>query len=993
MALAGDDPAVVDGDRVVSYRELDRISGAIAQALAVRKLQPGTAVGVLGTRSWEASAAFLGILKAGGVCVPFDAHYPTARLSSMLADAGVDTVILLPGQAPVTEAEAGAAWLPFTRLLDHPTTDVQVGRPLRSAQDGAYVLFTSGTTGRSKPVLFPHRAVTRLAGDDVPWSAGADGRVLQTFGLSFDGSLFETWATLLRGGCLVVADRATMLDTAALRSLLAAQRISHAFMTTSLFHHTVRTSPDAFAQLEMVLIGGEAMDTGLARSVLAAGPPRYLINGYGPTEGGIMVSAYQTRLLAPNAVSVPIGRPVAGSSCHVLRADRTPAPPGEAGELFLGGDGLALEYLGMPEETGQAFVHLTVDGRRVRLYRSGDRARWNQDGMLEFQGRTDRQVKIRGFRVELDAVEAQLRSHPDVAEAAVHLRGNDGIGKGIAAYVTHSDPARPADPVRLRAYLATRLPTHSVPAPITVLRQFPLTANGKIDYVALRALTSSDTDDTAPQASGDDLAARMWNSVLGTTVGPDTNFFDAGGNSLLAAQVVTRTLKGLGLGPRAFSATLQKLLAQPTLAHYRTVVDGLSDGGSADGDCLMVDHEQQARVELAPVAVRQSPPSPRNARNILMTGATGFVGAFLLERLLHHSDAAVHCPVRAATVDEAADRVRENLRRHGLPLQDLDRVNAFPADLAQPDLGMDPGTLNRLARRLDLILHNGARVNFLYPYHRLHDSNVTGTRTIIDIAAPRRIPLHHVSTTAVLAGSGVGGITTVDETTPLSHPHLISMGYAETKWVAERMLQHTTADGLPVTVYRPYEIAGHSKTGVWNTTSAICAVFGAMTELGLAPDIPLPLDLVPVDHVAETIVGTALRMPHLGGVLHLTNPRPAHLTDMARRMRAAGYPLNDVPYGHWVKAMLDHVDQHPQAPIAPFAPLFATRVNGSDISIKEMYFDNVFPAIHRSRTDEVVPDWQANCPPVDDALLDHYITYLTSQGCLARRELVREGVR
>ena len=232
------------------------------------------------------------------------------------------------------------AWCRFADLTGESASAAAHARPApaspgagRTGDDVAYAAHTSGTTGRPKPVLFPHRAVARLAAGPAPWAAGAGMSVLQTFGLSFDGSLFETWATLLAGGCLVPAGRDTLLDTAALRAKLREEDLTHVFMTTSLFHHTARSAPDAFAPLEMVLIGGEAMDPALTRAVCDAGRPRHLINGYGPTEGGIMATAHDVPRPADDATSVPIGTPVAGSTIRLLRPDGSPAEPGEPGEI------------------------------------------------------------------------------------------------------------------------------------------------------------------------------------------------------------------------------------------------------------------------------------------------------------------------------------------------------------------------------------------------------------------------------------------------------------------------------------------------------------------------------------------------------------------------------------------------------------------------------------------------------------------------------------
>lgn len=489
VARTPDAPAVRDAERELCYGELDALCASVADTLADQGVRPGDPVGVLGTRSWRSAVALAGVLRSGAVAVPVDAHHPSARMSDMLRQSGTRTVVVLPGHGPIPE-RLPVRWLPFEQMVARPAAGAssgeQAGRT-RRAGDAAYILFTSGTTGRPKAVVLPHRSVVRLGLDDAPWCAGPGKRGLQTVGLSFDASLLEMWATLLNGGCLVAASRNALLDPGELRSLMRRERITHAFMPMSVFHHAVRFEPGMFAGLELVLTGGEAMAAGLARAVLEHGAPRRLMNGYGPTEGGIMVTAHDVRGLAEDASSVPIGLPVARSRCHVLREDGSPALPGEEGELFIGGDGLALGYLGREDETRRAFVTATVGAETgVRLYRSGDRARCDADGTLEFLGRADRQVKIRGVRIELDALEAQLRAHPDVAEAAVLVRGSDDFTRTLSAFVTS---ARPDDPVlseRVSLFLAERVPAHSVPSPIQPVDRLPLTDNGKIDYTALR---------------------------------------------------------------------------------------------------------------------------------------------------------------------------------------------------------------------------------------------------------------------------------------------------------------------------------------------------------------------------------------------------------------------------------------------------------------------------------------------------------------------------
>ncbi|MFI1098514.1 amino acid adenylation domain-containing protein [Streptomyces sp. NPDC020917] len=995
-ARTPDAPAVRDAAVEVSYREVDERSAAVAEALAERGVRPGDPVGVLGTRSWQSTVALAGVLRAGAVAVPVDSHHPSARMSDMLVQSGAGLVVVLPGHQAVA-GTLPVALLPFEQVADRPGNGVSAAEAAartRRADQAAYILFTSGTTGKPKGVVLPHQAVVRLALDDAPWCAGPGKRGLQTVGLSFDASLLEVWATLLNGGCLVVAGRNELLDPTALNTLMRREQITHGFMPMSLFHHAVRFRPGMFAGLELVLTGGEAMAAGLARAVLEAGPPDCLMNGYGPTEGGIMVTTHDVRALARDATSVPIGLPVARSQCHVMREDGTPASPGEEGELYIGGDGLALGYLGREAETRRAFVTVELgETGSARLYRSGDRARWNEDGTLEYLGRVDRQVKIRGVRIELDALEAQLRTHPDVAEAAVVVRGSDDFTMRLNAFVTSARPEQPVLPEQVSLFLAERLPAHSVPSLLMPVDRLPLTDNGKIDYAALReALPATDQGgqqpDCPPGPGGgsdrdEDPVRRIWSDCLGVPVSDATDFFAAGGNSLLAAHLVNRTLAALGLPADRFQVLLRSLLADRTLAaHQAALADLVRGTGTAAAGAESVDFEAEAALDLDLPAPSGQRSGHGPLRHVLLTGATGFLGGFLLDSLVRHTDAVVHCLVRADDSAHALDRIHANLSRHGLTRPGSGRVKAYAADLEHTGLGLSPDCRQSLADTVDLILHNAAHVNFVYPYSALRDANVGAVRQLVGLASARHIPLHYVSSIAVLAGSGAAGVRCFTETTPLSHPELISMGYSESKWVAERLLQNAAAAGLPVTVHRPYEITGHSRTGAWNTDTALCAFLDAITRLGVAPDIRLPLDMVPVDFVADAIVGLASTYPHVGGVFHLTNPRPALLADMVDRLRAAGHAIEERPFRTWVDLLLDFVHDCPDAPIGPFAPLFATRANQADISIKELFLDSVFPRLDQARTRQIWPQWQQTCPPVDTALLDHYVRCLHRGGVI-----------
>ncbi|MFJ7250531.1 amino acid adenylation domain-containing protein [Kitasatospora sp. NPDC098652] len=992
-------PAVRHRDRTLSYGQLDAGSTALAARLLAAGITPGEPVGVCGSRSPEALIALVGILKAGCAYVPLDDDLPPARLRAMAEDAGLRAAVTLPG----TERRVRGlrVSIPAVDDGDSAPAPVRTTGVLSAPGDCAYVAFTSGTTGRPKPVAIPHRGVARLvlADRELP-PPGPGDRILHGYGLSSDASTIEIWGALLTGACLVIADREELLSPTALEHLLRSRGVTVAYLTTSVFHLLARTRPQSMAGLRFVSAGGEAMDPRLANAVLAACPGTTVVNFYGPTENSVVSTAHVVRPLPEDADGVPIGRPYAGTTCHVLRADGTPAAPGEEGELYVGGEGLALGYPGDEQLTAERFVRLPQVEPGGRLYRTGDRVVRTADGLLEYRGRADRQVKLRGARIELDEVEARLRAHPSVAEAVVETDG-----EALTAYLTPTAPAEPLPLPELRGYCARWLPPQAVPV-LVALDRFPVTSGGKVDRKRLRATAaataatsataaasataSTVTADRIPhQQPAEGLAgllAGIWQQVLRTRPAPEDDFFHLGGDSLLASEAVTRTLAALGLDAALSSTLIRALLTAPTLARFTEAVRAARDGSPSEAGQSTVDFVREAELDFRLPPAQGPAPRPRDPAHVLLTGASGFVGAFLLTTLLRRTTARIHCPVRAASPGHAEQRVRTALARYGLHLDETDRqrLECFPADLAEPGLGLSAERRAELAARLDLIVHNGAQVNFLYPYEQLRAPNVDGTREIVRLAAPRRVPVHFLSTVAVVAGAGAAGVREVTEDAPLAHADGLTMGYAESKWVAEGVLRRAAEQGLPVAVHRPYEVTGDQVSGVSNTETAICSLFRTIAETGLAPDIALPMDFVPVDHLAEAVVHIATRRDADGRTYHLTNPRPAMLSDVIDRMRAAGCAVRTLPYPQWVDELVRHVAANPTSATAPFVSLCVDRSRTADMSVKELYFEGTFPVLGRHNAEAALADSGLHCPPVDSALLDRYLEYFFASGYLQR---------
>ncbi|MFF4284838.1 amino acid adenylation domain-containing protein [Streptomyces sp. NPDC001633] len=623
-----DAPAVGHGGgAALSYGALDERSDALARALAGCGVRPEDRIGILMERGPDVVVALLGTLKAGGAYAPLDVRSPAARLRTVLGECGTRLVLVDTAERAAalrascaedpTGALAGVAVRVVGELLDRAPADAVAPPPPVLPQQLAYVIHTSGSTGRPKGVAISHRDVVEFAADDC-W-AGIDARVLLQSPLEFDASVYQILVPLLRGGTVVVAPPGR-LDPATLVRTLAAERITSTFITPSMFNLMTEESPDAFGHGCQVWMGGEvASPSAVARTLVASGPGS-VVNVYGPTE----VTVFATRHLVTEVGDgpVPIGSALAGVRTHVLDERLRPVGPGEVGELYLAGRGVARGYWGRPELTAGRFVADPFARDGSRMYRTGDLVRCRADGLLEYFGREDNQIKLRGFRIELGEIEHQLTRRDDVARAAVVPLPDHHGGKNLVGYVVPAAPATAATvgedwPARLLDALRLALPGHMVPAACVVVDRLPLTNNGKLDVRALPAPVFEGAG-RAPRNETERLLCRVFADVLGVDrVGIDDSFFALGGHSLTATRAAAGIGAALGVRPG-----LEDLFAAPTVA----------------GLAARLAH----RKEAGPVARVPLVPGPREGRAELSHAQRRL---WLLYQLMGDADPGYHIPL------------------------------------------------------------------------------------------------------------------------------------------------------------------------------------------------------------------------------------------------------------------------------------------------------------------------------------------------------------
>ncbi|WP_297847969.1 non-ribosomal peptide synthetase, partial [Mycobacterium sp.] len=556
VARAPESVALVCDGLSVTYRELDEAANRLARYLASAGAGPGRTVALLFSRSAEAVASILAVLKTGAAYLPIDPSSPDARIEFMLGDAK-------PVAAVTTADLAGRFDGRGVTVIDVDDSRIdtlpETALPMPGPDGVAYLIYTSGTTGVPKGVAITHRNVTQLLGS-LDAGLPAAGVWSQCHSLAFDVSVWEIFGALLRGGRLVVVPESVAASPQDLHDILVATEVSVLTQTPSA---VAMLSPEGLDSVSLVM-AGEACP---AEVVDQWAPGRVMVNAYGPTETTMCVTI--SAPLAAGTGTVPIGSPVPGAALFVLDDSLRPVPPGVVGELYVAGSGVAAGYVGRPGLTASRFVACPFGGAGTRMYRTGDLVRWDSTGQLQCLGRADEQVKVRGYRIELGEIQSALAGFDGVEQAVVVAR-EDGPGqKRLVGYVTGS-----VDPARMRAALAERLPAYMVPAAVVEIDAMPLTPNGKLDVRALPAPEYTAGQYRAPETPTEEILAGVYAQVLGVErVGVDDSFFDLGGDSISAMRLVAAVNASLDTG-----LAVRIVFEAPTIAQ---LAPRIGEGGGA----------------------------------------------------------------------------------------------------------------------------------------------------------------------------------------------------------------------------------------------------------------------------------------------------------------------------------------------------------------------------------------------------------------------------
>jgi amino acid adenylation domain-containing protein/thioester reductase-like protein len=981
---AGPDP------RAMTYRELNQRANRLARRLLALGVHSDSRVAICLERSLELVEAVLAVLKAGAAYVPIDPDYPAERVKYMLADSGSHVLLTQPEVAArLPETGVRRALLDVELAASSSSSSGDPGfddsgaddLPLQAgAEHLAYVIYTSGSTGTPKGVAMPHGVLANLFDWQAAESAAGPGsRTLQFASLSFDVSCQEIFSTWWTGGTLVLIPAGLRRDPFALCRVLHEERIERIFLPfvalQQLAEAIAQGAPRPGALREIVTAGEQLQITPAIVNWLSSCEDVRLSNQYGPSEGHV-VTAYT---LSGNPEIWPalpaIGKPVANVQIHLLDRQLNPVPVGIPGQLHIGGRQVVRGYHGRSELTALKFVPDTQGGEPgARLYATGDLARYLADGNIQYIGRVDEQVKIRGFRVEPGEVESLLARQPEVREAVVVVYG-EGVARSLVGYFVCGQPV---EPVELRDRLRRLLPDYMVPAILIRLDALPLTPSGKVHRAALPTPVLPGVGETAcpPRNALEEIIAGVWMEVLGVpAVDIHTSFFDLGGHSLSATRLVYALRRALGV-----DLPLRALFTGPTVAELAAGVTAMREGPASTALPVMTRESLAAEAVLDPLisAERSTvPAAPAGAcRSVLLTGASGFLGAFLLAELLRQMPAVrVYCLVRASSAEEGAGRLRARLLSFKLWREEFaGRIVPVPGDLAQPALGLGRERFQSLASDIDAIYHNGAWVNLFYAYSTLKPANVLGTEQVLRLAVTGPLkPVHYVSTSGVFFSAGPGP-ERVDEETSLETITGLIGGYQQSKWVAEKLVRIAGERGVPISIYRPGRIGGHSQTGLGNPDDLLFRILQGSLQLGSVPELDMQVELSPVDFVSGALVWLSRQPGSAGQTFHLLNHRTVPWSRMVEWLRQPGRPVERLSWDDWLRKLHDAAASsadnalYPLLPVLRAGPSLAEEDAGESVA-REPRYD-----CHRTLHSLEGSGW--SCPPFDSRLLQLYLARL-----------------
>ncbi|KGO74141.1 Male sterility, NAD-binding [Penicillium italicum] len=942
--LLGPATAIESGEDAISYKELHFKALQLARLIRLATPELGTPVAIAIPRGVNHILAQIAIVYAGGACVPLDTKQPDVFLRKLLQNLDVK-LALVDDENWIRPLEVNKILVDHTLSPEISDEDFEV--PSNGASICSHIFHTSGTTGDPKAAQILAGGIINLAcNSTTPFQNGQ--RLAHIGNTVFDITLFEIWVCLLRGGTLVVYPHETVMDPILFSRCLRQDQIEVVFITTALLNTTVNDCPGAFSTIHTLLTGGEMINVPVIRKIFDNGPPERVFHMYGPTECTVFAISHEVTAADVQNGHIPLGKPIDNCQLFIVDENLNPVPTGSEGELVIAGAGVCGGYCRNPLANAKSFItspHLPLKaiamGFPRHAYKTGDIVRKDESGLYNFIGRRDRQVKIRGHRVEIEGLEnIFLSTNLASAAAVVKVEPNYAdTGPILVAYIVPQ--CLHIDRETVTQSFVNRAPHLPVPR-VEFLAELPLGRTGKCDRRKLeqlymekmRVARESQVYSSENADSVETCLEHLWLEILGYPkdhLSSHDDFFHMGGNSPHVAYLIGRIRFLVGVELRSTALYDNSTLGQLTelvrkLKNGASLPDAAEDQSVLARDSLL---GQDIQVSIEPAIDWLDTSEGR----VFLTGATGFVGTFLLATLLSMPQVTqVACLVRAHDASAADLRIKKTLEKYKLRGSQESKIISTTGDLSLPQLGLPQEQYDHYASWASVVFHLGALVSYVQPYSRHRAANVLGTLEMIKFANHRRPKrLIYSSSLAAYGPTGfVQGTKTVPEDEqPLGHIAALQYdtGYSQSQFVAENVVWNAIRKGSPAIIVRLGYVLGHSQTGRGNPSDFISCLMSSCLRLSHYPiGLGQRKAFASVDFVVDAILRIAAFKENVGYAYNLIQPASIDLQDAFNLVSGqSSRPLQGISFPRWLEMFVDDAT----SPLHPFLPLFQEKIWGA----------------------------------------------------------------
>ncbi|SFU28895.1 amino acid adenylation domain-containing protein/thioester reductase domain-containing protein [Clostridium sp. DSM 8431] len=883
--------------KTLTFDELNKRANKLAHYLNENKTDDDKMVGICMHKGLELVVSVVAVLKAGLAYIPIDPSYPEERRSYIISDS--KTGIIIAEEEEVNNFDSNKLLVIDSNNIWEEIQDYnEENLNLKiNNKNLAYILYTSGSTGKPKGVKVQHEGpVNTMVGYKNAYFTKQECKVhLQMANYTFDVFVGDFMRSLCLGQRLVICPYAYLSDSKNLYNLIVSEKVEFAEFVPAVMRYLVdymKQNNKKIDCFKALTISSDSWNMKECREFEKYfNENTVFINAYGVTEASIDTTYIECDEIDENYNGcVPIGRPFVNSETYVLDKYKNLVPQGVPGELCIGGRGVTLGYLNRDDLTAEKFIPNKFTNKGY-IYRTGDLVRYNSKGIIEFLGRIDNQIKIRGLRVELGEIENKLIQCEYIKEAVVIIK-KDKSDENILVGFYIKKEGYSVSVAEVKNYLKKFLPEYMVPSILIELDKFPTNANDKVDRKALKAmdisLETKVSNYVAPSTDVEKKLATIWENILNIeNIGVENNFFDIGGHSFLAIKLINEIEKEM-----KFKVKLADFLKNPTIKNVAGIIDKTDDAKEDKKNSFLDDATLPLDIQ-----------SPwYNPKKILLTGATGHLGVNMLADLLNkHKDAYVYCLVRAASIQAGKEKIEKKLIQSDLWNEEImNRVVPVIGDLEKVNLGMTKDIFEELSEEIDVIYHNGAYVNFAYPYEILKAANVEGTKEVLRLAVNKKMKLiNYISTTSVY--ENLTGMKNIDDDAPLVVNDKLDnlTGYTKSKWVSEKIIRQAMEKGVPVSIYRPDVVTGSSKNGLWNTSDYASKILLNIIKLGYIPKGDLKFTWIPVDYVSKMIIYISSNPNSLNKMFNLVADSSFAISKLGQWLNEIGYSIKELSLDKW----------------------------------------------------------------------------------------------